>query len=578
MATAHPFRTLAIPTVLAVLVTAGVGAISVWRVYDNNRLVSHTYEVKSALDALLSAVTDAETGQRGFLITGDAGYLAPYERGTASIHQAVDQIASLTVDHPAQGRRLPALRTAVTEKLRELAKTLAVRRTNGFEAAQRIVRTDVGKATMDRIRGIVADMDREENVLLAARRRQSAARFWTAIVTDSAVTLVALVLLALVANVSRHRQAEAEAREAIAVRLAAIVEFSDDAVIAKDLNSTITAWNGAAERLYGYTANEAIGQSVRIIIPPDRQHEEDEVLERLGRGETIKHLDTVRIAKDGRLIEVSLTVSPIKTASGEIVGASKIARDLTPLRVYATELEHKVQERTAGLQAANARLEAFAFSVAHDLRAPLRGMHGLAQALFEDYGGRLDTTGQDYAQRIVDEATSMDVLINDLLAYGRLSHVELAVSAVDLREVLEASVSAVRDDVQRSDAHVDIESQLPRVQGNRSVLIQVFSNLLSNAVKFGGREPHIRVWAEMRGPQTAHVWVEDQGIGIAPEHQERIFGVFERLHGAETYPGTGIGLAIVKNGIERLGGQVGVESYEGRGSRFWVELPRAEAA
>ena len=110
------------------------------------------------------------------------------------------------------------------------------------------------------------------------------------------------------------------------------------------------------------------------------------------------------------------------------------------------------------------------------------------------------------------------------------------------------------------------------------MLIQVFSNLLSNAVKFGGRDPRVRVWAETREPRTAQVWIEDQGIGIAPAHQERIFGVFERLHGTETYPGTGIGLAIVKKGIERLGGRVGVESQEGRGSRFWVELPRAEAA
>jgi PAS domain S-box-containing protein len=578
MAIPRPLRTLAIPAVITVLVTAAVSALSVWRVYDNDRWVSHTYEVKSALDALLSAMMDAETGQRGFLITSDPAYLEPYQRGIATVHDAVDHIASLTIDNPTQIRNVSVLRPVIEDKLKILAQTLAAQRTDGFEAAQQIVRTNVGKARMDRVRAIVADMDREENFLLAARRRQSMARFWTAIATDAAVALLALVLLAVVANVSRRHQAESEAREAIALRLAAIVESSDDAIIAKDLNSTITAWNAAAERLYGYMANEAIGRSIRIVIPPDRQHEEDEFLTRLRRGETIKHFDTMRLAKDGRLIEVSLTVSPIKTASGEIIGASKIARDLTPLRVYATELEHKVQERTADLQAVNARLEAFAFSVAHDLRAPLRGMHGLAQALLEDYGSHLDAMGHDYARRIVDEATSMDVLINDLLAYGRLSHVELSISVVDLREVLEAAMYAVRDDVQRSGAHVDVDSPLPTVQGNRSVLIQVFANLLSNAVKFGGREPHVRVSAETREGRIAHVWVEDQGIGIAPEHQERIFGVFERLHGAETYPGTGIGLAIVKKGIERLGGRVGVESQEGRGSRFWIELPRAEAA
>ena len=578
MAAPHPLRTLVLPTIVAVLVTAGVGAISVWRLYANDRLVSHTYEVKAALAGLLSAATDAETGQRGFLLTGDAAYLEPYESGTARAHTTLEQIALLTADNPTQIRHLSELRAAVDQKLKELAETIAVRRANGFEPAQRIVRIDVGKTMMDRIRAIVAEMDREENALLAARRDQSSARFWVAVATDTTVTVVAIVVLALVATVSRRREAETPSRERIALRLAAIVESSDDAIIAKDLNGTITAWNAAAERLYGYTATEAIGQSIRIVIPPDRQHEEDDFLTRLRRGETIRHFETVRMAKGGRLIEVSLTVSPIRTASGEIVGASKIARDLTPLRLYATELENKVQERTADLQAANARLEAFAFSVAHDLRAPLRGMHGLAQALLEDYGSRLDATGQDYARRIVDEATSMDVLINDLLAYGRLSHVDLAISAVDLAEVLDASVYAVRDDVQRSGARVDIESRLPTVQGNRSVLIQVFSNLLSNAVKFGGRAPSVRVWAEMRDPRVVHVWVEDQGIGIAPEHQERIFGVFERLHGAETYPGTGIGLAIVKKGIERLGGRVGVESHEGGGSRFWVELPRAEAA
>jgi len=271
---------------------------------------------------------------------------------------------------------------------------------------------------MDRIRGVGGDMNREEGRLLEERRRQSSVSIVIALSTVAASALIALVLLAFAATVSRRRHAEAEAREQIALRLAAIVESSDDAMIAKDLNGTITAWNAAAERLYGYTAHEAIGDSIRVIVPPDRQGEEDDLLARLRRGETIKDFETVRMAKDGRLIEVSLTVSPMRAPSGEIVGASKIARDLTPLRLYATDLEHKVQERTADLQAANARLEAFAFSVAHDLRAPLRGMHGLAQALLEDYGVRLDATGRDYAQRIVDEATTMDVLINDLLAYG----------------------------------------------------------------------------------------------------------------------------------------------------------------
>jgi PAS domain S-box-containing protein len=573
-----PLRPLVIATVVAVLLTAAVGGISIWRVYDNNRRVSLSYDIKDALDGLLSSITDAETGQRGFLITGDLQYLEPYERGSARVHEALDHLASLATQDSLRPQHIAELRPLIDQKLQELAETVQARRSEGFDAAQRIVRTNVGRATMDRIRAIVTEMDQNEDAVLSAQHGQSLASFQTAVIAEAVVAVGAIVILVFLANVSRRRQAEAAERERIVLRLAAIVESSEDAMIAKDLDGTITAWNVAAERLYGYTANEAIGQSIRIVVPPDRQQEEDEVLEKLRRGETIKQFETVRMAKDGRLIEVSLTISPIKTQTGEIIGASKIARDLTPLRLYATDLEQKVRERTVDLQAVNAKLEAFAFSVAHDLRAPLRGMHGLAQALIEDYGARLDATGRDYAHRIVDEATSMDTLINDLLAYGRLSHVDLAVSAVDLRDVLDKSAYAVRDDIQSSGAQLDIDSSLPVVQGNPSVLIQVFANLLSNAVKFGGDRPRVRVWAEMRGPQIAHVWVEDQGIGIAPEHQERIFGVFERLHGAETYPGTGIGLAIVKKGIERLGGRVGVESQIGHGSRFWVELPRAEAA
>ena len=387
-------------------------------------------------------------------------------------------------------------------------------------------------------------------------------------------------LASFTTDVSERKRVE-EHREgylADALRLAAIVDSSADAIIGKDLDGIVTSWNPAAERLFGYTAAEMIGRSIRTIVPLERQGEEDEVLALLRRGERVAGFETVRVTKDHRSIEVSLTVSPIKTPEGRIIGASKIVRDLTPLREYAIRLERQVHERTADLQAANARLEAFAFSVAHDLRAPLRGIHGLAHALVEDYSDRFDAVGRDYAERIVQEATSMDTLIQDLLAYGRLSHINLPVSRVDLREVLDASLHAVRQEVSDCSATVDIDSNLPRVSGNRSVLVQVFTNLLSNAIKFGGPRPRVRVWAEWRGRDMTHVWVEDQGIGIASEHQERIFGVFERLHGAETYPGTGIGLAIVRKGVERLGGRVGVESAEGQGSRFWVELPTAEAA
>jgi PAS domain S-box-containing protein len=576
--TTRNIQTFAVLTVIAIVASAALGVWSTARVYSNDTRVSHSYEVKAALAEVVTALMDAETGQRGYLITGNDTYLEPYRRGTGAIDAVLAKLESLMRDSDGQQQRLMVLRAEVVQKLRELAQTVNTRRVDGFVAAQKIVDTNLGKLTMERIRAIVNDMNREEEARLETRRRESTSGVRLATLTEIATAIIGIILIASVTRASQRRLADAEERERLALRLADIVESTDDAVIGKDLDGTLTAWNAAAERLYGYTAAEAIGQSIRIIVPPDKFAEEDEVLTRIRRGEKTEHFDTIRRAKDGRLIEVSLTVSPIKTRSGEIIGASKIARDLTPLRAYASDLECKVKERTADLEAANARLEAFAFSVAHDLRAPLRGMHGLSLALLEDYGERLDLVGRDYAQRIVQEAVSLDTLIQDLLAYGRLSHVELATAPVPLNDVFDAAVRTVREDIAAKQAQVEIDSALPAVRGNRSVLIQVFANLLSNAVKFGGSEPRVHVWAETRDDGTVHIWVEDQGIGIAPQHYDRIFGVFERLHGVETYPGTGIGLAIVRKGIERLGGRVGVESEEGRGSRFWVELPSAEAA
>ena len=368
-----------------------------------------------------------------------------------------------------------------------------------------------------------------------------------------------------------------KAMETVANRLSAIVDSSDDAIVSKNLDGIVQTWNRAAERMFGYSASEAIGRSITFIIPDDRLGEENEVLSRIRRGQQVDHFDTIRRRKDGTLLPISLTVSPIYDGSGHIIGASKIARDLSALRAYATTLEETVRQRTAALETANAQLESFAYSVSHDLRAPLRGMHGLAHALLEDYSEALDERARDYTRRIVAEASVLDHLIQDLLAYSRLTRIDVALEAVDVREVVDAALHHLDEDVRLKRATVDIAGDLPRLKANRTVLVQVLTNLISNAIKFGGDMPTVRVRAEMAGDR-ARIWVEDNGIGISPSHHGRIFRAFERLHGAETYPGTGIGLAIVHKGIERLGGRVGVESEEGHGSRFWFELPRAEAA
>jgi signal transduction histidine kinase len=223
-------------------------------------------------------------------------------------------------------------------------------------------------------------------------------------------------------------------------------------------------------------------------------------------------------------------------------------------------------------------LEAFSYSVSHDLRAPLRTMQGFTQALLEDYGDRLDSTGRDYARYITEAALQMDTLISDLLEYSRLRRTEIRLQPTDLTVVTEAVLSQLADQLHKRQAQVNVEAPLPQVMAHRTTLTQAIANLLTNAIKFveSDVQPKVRVWAEER-QDWIRLWVADNGIGIDPEHQERIFRVFERLHGVEVYTGTGIGLAIVHKGIERMGGQVGVESQLGQGSRFWVDLPPVKA-
>ena len=241
------------------------------------------------------------------------------------------------------------------------------------------------------------------------------------------------------------------------------------------------------------------------------------------------------------------------------------------------ELNVALQQRAEELQASMNEMEAFSYSVSHDLRAPLRAIQGFTQALQEDYAAQLDPAGQDFAQRIVAAAGRMDILIQDLLAYSQLSRSELSPKPVSLSKIVAEATSQMQAQITEHHAIISVVEPLPDVLGHRPTLVQVIANLLSNAIKFvaPGVTPQIRVWAEAQEKQV-RLWVEDNGIGIPAEHEERIFRVFERLHGIETYPGTGIGLAIVKKGMERMGGSVGVTSQNGQGSRFWIELPIQE--
>lgn len=242
---------------------------------------------------------------------------------------------------------------------------------------------------------------------------------------------------------------------------------------------------------------------------------------------------------------------------------------------HAAELEELVTERTATLAATNRQLEAFVYSIAHDLRAPLRAMQGFSELLVEEAGSTLSEQCRGYADRIDKAAQFMDAMLRDLLDFSRISQQHVELTAVNLETLVESVLSSLRKDIHDKGTRVERPGPWPVVVAHEPTLIQVLFNLASNALKFVGPgvPPLLRLRTEERG-EFIRVWVEDNGVGIAPDYQEQIFRLFMRLHG-EKYPGTGIGLGIVQKGMERMGGRVGVESAPGEGSRFWFELRKA---
>ncbi len=363
-------------------------------------------------------------------------------------------------------------------------------------------------------------------------------------------------------------------------RLAAIVESSDDGIVGKDLQGIVTSWNGGAERIFGYTAAEMIGQSITRLIPPDRRDEEERILAQIRRGESVRHFETLRVRKDGGLIEVSVTVSAIKDATGRIIGASKVARDITAARWAAEEirqlnatLEQRVAERTTELEAANKELEAFSYSVSHDLRAPLRAIDGFSDAVLEDFGAQLPAEGRRQLQTIRDGAQRMGALIDDLLAFSRLGRQALAKRTVDTGRLVREALADLGSPWPDRQVEVRVE-ELPESYGDPVLLRQVWVNLLANALKYTRKREFARIDIGSLGERDQLVFfVGDNGTGFDMRYAGKLFGVFQRLHRAEDYEGTGVGLAIVQRVVHRHGGRVWAEAAVDQGATFFFSLP-----
>lgn len=343
-------------------------------------------------------------------------------------------------------------------------------------------------------------------------------------------------------------------------------------------------------KFLGYSHSEFIGRELfEIGLLKDEASSQAAFNELRAKG-SIRYEDLPLQTKDGRRVEVEFVGNLYGEGERQVIqcnirditarrkteAAQSSAKDLRSRRT--AELESIVGQRTAELRLSNTQLETFVYSIAHDLRAPLRAMQGFSQLLVQDHAAHLNAQGRDYANFINTAAQTMDHLLADLLAFSHISQQRLTLTAVSLEAVVASALAGCETEIRESRADIEHTAPWPVVLAHPATLRQILVNLIGNAVKFvAPGPPHIRLWAEDRPHGIVRIWVADNGIGIPAEFQERIFQVFQRLH-TTAYAGTGIGLAIVQKGVERMGGRVGLESAPRTGSKFWIELSRAAPA
>jgi PAS domain S-box-containing protein len=345
--------------------------------------------------------------------------------------------------------------------------------------------------------------------------------------------------------------------------LASIVQASEDVIVSKTLDGVITSWNSAAERMFEYTAAEAIGSKIELIIPKDRMSEEHDIISRLRRGEGIDHFDTVRRTKSGRLVDIAITVSPVRDSSGKVIGASKIARDISDRKRLEAEREE-----------ASRRKDEFIAILAHELRNPLAPIRNAAHYLH----ARANEEMQPAVGIIERQVAQMARLIDDLLDVSRISRgvLELRREQVDCAEIVEAAVESCRDEIHARGHKLTIRLPDDRLEldADRERLVQVLSNLLGNAAKYTPPDGHIDLEVEADG-DTIAITIRDDGIGIPPDKVGEIFELFSRVEQSlDKQGGLGIGLTLAQQIAELHEGTIEARSEGlGRGSEFIVRLP-----
>lgn len=657
-------------SIFVLLVVGLVSWLTLRNLLSSNRAVAHSSEVMLKLEELASTLKDAETGQRGYLLSGQVKFLEPYNGAYQRAGSLAAELQTLTADNPEQQANMAAIQDVIRQRLDILQQLVDQKQHGGAIAANDL---DAGKAAMDSFRKAIAKAKNDERILL--KQRTATLDHYTGL-APAFILIALLVALGITGysyrNVIRdYRDKEllrqgleeseeetqalneeltaaneeitaaneeltaineelTEARDELAdsnesleqrvvertkalqdseeetqalneeltaineemaatneelmatneelaeserrlqelvdalrqahersAKLAAIVESSDDAIIGKDLEGTITAWNRGAEQIFGYTEREIIGRSILTLIPDELQHEEPGILARLRSGEKIDHYETLRRTADGRLIDVSLTISPIRDPEGKVIGVSKIARDIS---------EQKRDEQ---------RKNDFIGMASHELKTPLTSLIALVQVLQLKLKETPDQFVPSALEKVSTQARKMTSLINGFLNVSRLESGKLVVEKqpFDLTDLIREQIGDIRMTVSQHRFLFEPLAEIS-VNADREKIGSVISNLLSNAVKYSPKGKLVTVRCERRADEVI-VSVQDEGMGVRSQDKDKLFDRYYRVKSEHTknISGFGVGLYLSAEIIQRHEGRIWVDSEKGVGSTFYFSLP-----
>ena len=546
--------------------------------------VEHSWMVLTSIDRLFSELQDAETGERGYIITRNPSFLSPYQSAGKKVRGHLQDLEHLVSDRPSQEKRAMELGQLIDKRLFLLGNGVALGKSGISPHPDALLMVMLrGKEVMDQIRHQTQSMKSSEYRRL---RRRSLLFYRTKKKVlplvggglAASVLMISLSSLFLSREIDRRVQAEQKARK-YAEEVRNLYDYAPCGYHSVDREGIFLRINETELSWLGYRREELEGKKriFELLFPEDLPLYQN-AFQGMLRGEPVRDLRLRFLRKDGSVLPVLLNVSVNRDDSGKFFSTRGVLLDMTDKRIdeeKILDLNRTLSERNRQLEVTNGELEGFSYSVSHDLRAPLRSIDGFSRILQEDYAGKLDAEGERVIGVIRNNTRKMSNLIDDLLAFSRLGKKAFAWSLVDMEALIREDILPGVLSGSEKGTGVDVTlSPLPRAWGDRTLLAQVWTNLLSNAVKFSEKreKPSVRVEGRVETEEVVYT-VRDNGVGFDMQYYDKLFKVFQRLHAQAEFPGTGVGLAIVQRVIARHGGRVWAESQSNEGAAFHFSLP-----